>query len=77
MWFFGLFGAKMNKIGIPNQKLNVTNEYQQFLAHFERFLSLVQIYDAKPELSPVKLKICKNGIFWAKNLFQKNFPWLF
>ena len=74
MRFFGLFWAKMTKIGIPNPKLNVTNDYQQFLAHFEWFLSLFQIYDVKPELSPVKLKVCKNGIFWAKNLFQKNFP---
>ena len=72
MRFFGLFWAKMTKIGIPNPKLNVTNDYQQFLAHFEWFLSLFQIYDVKPELSPVKLKVLKNGIFWAKNLFQKN-----
>ena len=41
------------------------------------FLALFQISDVKPELSPVKLKVCKNGIFWAKNLFQKNFPRLF
>ena len=77
MRFFGLFWAKMTKIGIPNPKLNVTNDYQQFLAHFEWFLSLFQIYDVKPELLPVKLKVRKNGIFWAKNPFQKNFPRLF
>ena len=77
MRFFGLFWAKMTKIGIPNPKLNVTNDYQQFLAHFEWFLSLFQIYDVKLELSPVKLKVRKNGIFGAKNLFQKNFPRLF
>ena len=77
MCFFGLFWAKMTKIGIPNPKLNVTNDYQQFLAHFEWFLSLFQISDVKPELSLVKLKVRKNGIFWAKNLFQKNFPRLF
>ena len=77
MRFFGLFWAKMTKIGIPNQKLNVTNDYQQFLAHFEWFLSLFQIYDGKPELSLVKLKVRKNGIFWATNPFQKNFPRLF
>ena len=53
------------------------NDYQHFLAHFEWFLSLFQIYDVKPELSPVKLKVRKNGIFWAKNPFQKNFPRLF
>ena len=77
MRFFGLFRAKMNTIGIQNPKVIVTNDYQHFLAHFEWFLSLFQIYDVKPELSPVKLKVRKNGIFWAKNLFQKNFPRLF
>ena len=77
MWFFGLFRAKMTKIGIQNPKLIVTNDYQQFLAHFDWFLSIFQISDVKPELLPVKLKVRKNGIFWAKNLFQKNFPRLF
>ena len=77
MRFFGLFRAKMNKIGIQNPKLIVTSDYQQFLAHFNWFLSLFQISDVKPELSPVKLKVCQNGIFWAKNLFQKNFSRLF
>ena len=77
MCFFGLFRAKMTKIGIQNPKLIVTNDYQQFLAHFDWFLSIFQISDVKPELSPVKLKVRKNGIFWAKNLFQKNFPMLF
>ena len=48
------------------------DNYQQFLAHFEWFLALFQISDVKPELSSVKLKVCENGIFWAKNLFQKN-----
>ena len=61
MRFFGLFWAKMTKIGIPNPKLNVTNDYQQFLAHFEWFLSLFQISDVKPEF----------------NLFQKNFLVIF
>ena len=28
-------------------------------------------------LSPVELKVSKNGIFWAENLFQKKFPRLF
>ena len=74
MRFFGLFWAKMTKIGIPNQKLNVTNDYQQFLAHFEWFLSLFQISDIKHEFMLVKLKVCKNGIFWAKNLIFKKFP---
>ena len=77
MRFFGLFRAKMNTIGIQNPKLIVTNDYQQFLAHFEWFLALFQISDVKPELSPVELKVCKNGIFWAKNLFQKIFQGYF
>ena len=77
MWFFGLFRAKMNTIGIPNQKLIVTNDFQQFLTHFEWFLALFQISDVKPELSPVELKVCKNGIFGGKNLFQKIFSRLF
>ena len=77
MRFFGLFWAKMTKIGIQNSKLIVTNDYQKFWAHFYWFLSLFQISDVKPELSPVELKVSKNGIFLAKNLFQKNFPWLF
>ena len=77
MRFFGLFRAKMKTIGIPNPKLIVSNDFQQFLAHFEWFLALFQISDVKPELLPVELKVCKNGIFWAKNLFQKNFSRLF
>ena len=67
----------MTKIGIQNPKLIVINDNQQFLAHFDRFLSIFQISDVKPELSPVKLKVRKNSIFWAKNLFKKNFPVLF
>ena len=43
MCFFGLFRAKMNKIGIQHPKLIVTNDYQQFLAQFEWFLALFQI----------------------------------
>ena len=42
-------------------------------AHFDWFLSLFQISNVKPELLPVELKLWKNGIFWAKNLFQKIF----
>ena len=73
MQFLGLFRAKMKMttIGIQNPKLNVTNDYQQILAHFDWFLSLFQISYVKPELSPVELKVGKNGIFWAKNLFKK------
>ena len=63
----------MTKIGIQNPKLIVTNDYQQFLAHFDWFLSIFQISDVKPELSPVKLKVHKYGIFGAENLFQKKF----
>ena len=77
MRFFGLFWAKMTKIGIQNPKLIVTNDYQKFLAHFDWFLSLFKISDVKPKLSPVKLKVSKNGIFWAKNLFQNFCPRLF
>ena len=43
MWLFGLFWAKMTKIGIQNPKRIVTNDYQQYLAHFEWFISLFQI----------------------------------
>jgi len=50
MWFFGLFRAKMAKIGIQNPKLIVPNDYQQFLAYFDWFLSIFQISDVKPEL---------------------------
>ena len=49
--FFGLFRAKMTTIGIQNPKLIVTNDYQQFLPHFEWFLAHFQISDVKPELS--------------------------
>ena len=63
----------MTKIGIQNPKLIVTNDYQKFWPHFDWFLSLFQISDVKLVLLPVKLKVRKNGIFWAKNLFQKNF----
>ena len=56
----------MTTIGIQNSKLIVTNDYQQFLSHFDWFLALFQISDVKPELLPVELKVCKNGILWAK-----------
>ena len=63
MRFFGLFRAKMTTIGIQNPKIIVTNDYQQFLAHFDWFLTLFQISDVNPELSPVKLKVSKNGSY--------------
>ena len=47
---FGPFRAKMTTLGIQNPKLIVTNNYQQFLAHFEWFLALFHISDVKPEL---------------------------
>ena len=49
---FGLFRTKVITIGIQNPKLIVTNDYQQFLAHFEWFLAVFQISDVKPELLP-------------------------
>ena len=67
----------MTTICIQNPKLIVSNDYQQFLTHFEWFLALFQFSYVKPELSLVELKVCKNGISWAKNLFQKIFPRLF
>ena len=43
---------------------------------YER-LEATYLTDVKPELSPVELNVCKNGIFLAKNLIQKKFPRLF
>ena len=76
-FFLAFFEAKMTKIDILNFKLIVTNDYQQFWTHFDWFLSLFQISDVKPELSYFKQKVRKNGIFWTKNLFKKNFLRLF
>ena len=42
-----------------------TNDYQQFLAHFELFLALFHISDVKPELTKLKQKVCKNVIFFG------------
>ena len=67
MRFVGLFWATMTKIGIQNPKLIVTNDYQKFWALFDWFLSLFQISGVKHEFLLVKLKVCKNGISWAKN----------
>ena len=71
----------MTKIGIQNPKLILTNDYQKFWEHFDWFLSLFQISDVKPELSPVKLKVRQNGIISLKTYFKKIFlgyfcPWL-
>ena len=71
---FFLFRAKMTTIGIQNPKLIVTNDYQQFLAHFKWFLSLFQISDTKPELLLGKLKLCKLWHFFGlKTYFKKIF----
>ena len=48
MCYFGFFWATMTKIGIQNPKLIVTNDYQQFLAYSDWFLSIFQISDVKP-----------------------------
>ena len=63
----------MTIIGIQNPKLIVTNDYQQFLPHFEWFLAHFQISDVKPELSYFKQKVRKNGIFGLKTYFKKIF----
>ena len=52
----------MTKIVILDQKLIVPNDYLQFWAHYEWFLSLFQINDVKHEFLLVKLKVRKNGI---------------
>ena len=53
------FGAKNTKVDIQNPKQIVTNDFQQFLAHFEWFLSRFQISDVKHEFL---LKVRKYGI---------------
>jgi len=45
--FLAFFEAKMTKIVILDQKLIVPNDYLQFWAHFEWFLSLFQISEVK------------------------------
>ena len=75
--FLAFFEAKMTKIVILDQKLIVPNDYLQFWAHFEWFLSLFQISEVKQLLSQFKLKVRKNGTFRSQNPFLKNFPMLF
>ena len=53
----------MTSIDIQTPKLIVTNDYQQFLAHFEVFF---QISDVNPELLPVKLKVRKMAFLGLK-----------
>ena len=72
--FSAFFEAKMTKIVILDQKLIVPNDYLQFWAHFEWFLSLFQISEVKQLLSQFKLKVRKNGTFRSQNQFLKNFP---
>ena len=57
------FSAKMTAIGIQNPKIIVTNDYQQFLAHFDWFLSIFQISDVKLER--------KMEFFGLKTYFKK------
>ena len=45
--FLAFFEAKMTKIVILDQKLFVPNDYIEFWAHFEWFLSLFQISEVK------------------------------
>ena len=45
--FLAFFEAKMTKFVILDQKLIVPNDYLQFWAHFEWFLSLFQISEVK------------------------------
>ena len=45
--FLAFFEAKMTKIVILDKKLIVPNDYLQFWAHFEWFLSLFQISEVK------------------------------
>jgi len=63
----------MTRIGIQHPKLIVSNDYQQFLAHFDWFLSLFQFSDVKPELSLVELKVCKNGFLGLKTYLKNIF----
>ena len=69
--FSAFFEAKMTKIVILDQKLIVSDDYQQFWVHFEWFLSLFQILDVKQLLSLSKRKVRKNGTFWSQILFSK------
>ena len=70
----------MNKLLLNMNQVLLHNSDLHQLGIFptDWFLSFFQIFDVKPELSLVKLKVRKNGLnSWAKILFQKNFPWLF
>ena len=52
--FLAFFEAKMTKIVILDQKLIVPNDYLQFWAHFEWFLSLCRPYAYDRKLNMIK-----------------------
>ena len=54
---FGSENVEMTTIGIQNLKLIVTNDYQQFLAYFDWFLSLFQISDVQYRLMNVAAQL--------------------
>ena len=60
----------MTKSDIQNPKQIVTNDYQQFWAHFEWFLLLFQISDGYFSSSSKKYALCT---FWYQNKFLKKF----
>ena len=76
MCFFVLFGAKMIKIESKNPKLILPMIINDFW-HILGFFSLFQISDVKNEFLLFKLKVRKNGIFWAKNQILKDFKRLY
>ena len=50
----------------------IINSFRQILTGFcMKFLSLFQISDVKPELSPVKLKVHKMAYFGLKPISKK------
>ena len=49
--FLAFFEAKMSKIDILKPKLIVSDDFQQFLVHFEWFLALFHIFGEKWLLS--------------------------
>ena len=53
-------------------KLIVTNDYQQYLVHFDWFLSLFQISDVKPEIVTGRAKCMQKWHFLGKNPISKN-----
>ena len=70
MCFYGLFWAEMTRIDIQNPKLIVTNDFQQFLAHFEWFLSLFQISEVNGYCCSSIEKYAKMVLFGLKTHFK-------